>query len=217
MKQQRLIVTLMMVCLFALGAGKAEASIFIHEILADPPAIGGDANGDGVVSSSNDEFIELYNSSDQKVDISGWSIVDDMRQRHIFASDTWISPFGLWVVFGGGTPMLTGDVYSVASSGGLSLNNGGDRVSVFDAHGILVDDVLYGAEGGKDQSLVRVPERYQGDFALHTVLNADQPFSPGAFVTDDPVSHAVPEPVTCLSLAMGMGGLLLFRKNSRIS
>ena len=45
--------------LAVLAIPQAQASIFIHEILADPPALGGDANSDGIVSTSADEFVEF--------------------------------------------------------------------------------------------------------------------------------------------------------------
>ena len=50
--------------------------IIFTELHADPASgLAGDANGDGSRSSSADEFIEIYNSTDTVVDVSGWSII----------------------------------------------------------------------------------------------------------------------------------------------
>jgi hypothetical protein len=203
----------LIVLIGAVGAQQARASIFIHEILADPPTIGGDANRDGVVSSTQDEFVELYNNSNQAVDISGWVITDDLRQRHVFASGTWINPFGLWVVFGGGTPILPGNSYSIASSGGLGLNNTNDIVSLFNAEGILMDQVIYGAEGGKDQSLVRFSS--DASMVLYSTISDTEKFGPGVFrLGADDNAQAVPEPATAWSIVMGIAGLLLQKRKT---
>lgn len=197
------------------GAPPAKASIFIHEILADPPTAGGDANGDGTVSSANDEFVELYNSSNQAVDISGWGIVDDVRLRHVFSQGTWINPLGVWVVFGGGTPMFSENVFSVASSGGLSLNNTGDIVRLFNAQGDVMDEVIYGSEGGKDQSLVR----FSADetMILYSAISDTEKFGPGFFRSgEDDHAHAVPEPATCLSLLMGAVGFFVMKRRPAV-
>ena len=60
MRVQGLIVCLVLnlILLFAVLVPQADAVIVISEILADPPAgAAGDANGDGVTSSNDDEFI----------------------------------------------------------------------------------------------------------------------------------------------------------------
>ena len=45
-----------------------------NEVLADPDTSVGDANGDGSVSGSDDEFVELYNASGADLDISGYTL-----------------------------------------------------------------------------------------------------------------------------------------------
>jgi len=179
-----------------LCAPPAQASVFIHEILADPPLSGGDANGDGVVSSTGDEFVELYNDSGQAVNISEWEIFDAVQLRHCVADDTWIAPYGLWVVFGG-----------------LGLNNGGDTVWLYDDEGFFVDKVSYGTDGGQDQSLTRSPQREAGAMVLHTQLDPDNRFSPGAFVcTDKRSSHAVPEFPTWTLVFAGITGFFFLQR-----
>ena len=77
----------------------------MNEILADPPpAEAGDANGDGVRSTSDDEFAEIINRSSQAVDLSGWSLHDFTGLRHLFAEGLVLAPGEFFVVFGGGAP-----------------------------------------------------------------------------------------------------------------
>lgn len=70
-----------------------------------------------------------------------------------------------------------------ASSGGLSLSNGGDTIRLQDAGGRLVQEIKFGAaEGGASQSLNRDPDGDGATFALHTIVAEDPSrlFSPGA-------------------------------------
>lgn len=164
--------------------------LVINEYLADPPdSLAGDANGDGTRSSSSDEFIELLNRSGEPFDISGYKLSDADAVRHVFAARTIVAPFEAVVVFGGGTP--TGPFGNAAenhlvfraSTGGLSLNNGGDTISLQDAQGHLVQEIKFGAaEGGASQSINRDPDGDGATFTLHTIVAADgtRLFSPGA-------------------------------------
>ena len=103
----------------------AEALLLMTEILADPPAgVPADANGDGIVSATDDEFIEIFNPSLDAVDLSGWYLTDNIKTRHIFSSGFSLPGQGIVVVFGGGSPGLEIN-WVLASTGTLSLNNGG--------------------------------------------------------------------------------------------
>jgi hypothetical protein len=132
----------------------------INEILADPPAdMEGDANMDGERDASDDEFIEIVNCGASPVDMSGWRLSDAMSVRHVFPDSGFVLlPGEFLTVFGGGTPTgFLGKVVT-ASSGGLSLANTGDVVSLSDVEGSLVDIQSYGGEGGGDQSMIRYPD-----------------------------------------------------------
>ncbi len=183
---------------------QAQASIFIHEVLADPPALIGDANQDGTVSSTQDEFVELYNPTAQAVTLTGWTLYDATGLRHTFGSAV-IDPLGVFVVFGGGTPSAAGFSFEKASSGGLSLNNTGDFVRLKDAQGFLVDEFSYGSEGNDNQSLVRLSPL--SGIVLHSEITGTV-FSPGtAQVPQTPEASTVPEPATICYLAFGLAAL----------
>ena len=194
---------------------RAEALILINEVLADPPAIGGDANGDGIVSATQDEFVELVNTAAAPVSLAGWSFADLVSTRHTFAPSSTIPAFGFFVIFGGGAPQGFANA-AIASSGTLSLNNTGDTLTLRDQASQLVETFVYGAEGGMDVSLTRFPDAL-GPFVKHTTVSV-RPFSPGQGVdsrstlplpSSDPV---FPEPSSLLLLGSGMFRLSLLRR-----
>jgi hypothetical protein len=126
---------------------KPLPDLVINEIHADPASdLSGDANGDGVRDSSDDEFIEIVNTTENDIAMGGWMLRDGDQVRHVF-TDTTVIPAGCAVVvFGGGAP--TGDfgnsLVQVASTGRLSLNNsGGETISLITAESLVVDAYSY--------------------------------------------------------------------------
>ena len=70
-----------------------------------------------------------------------------------------------------------------ASTGGFSLNNGGDTIKLEDAQGRVLQEIKFdGAQGGANQSINRNPDAAGAEFSLHTVVAEDSRrlFSPGA-------------------------------------
>src|SRR6185436_8659203 len=69
-----------------------------------------------------------------------------------------------------------------ASTGGLSLNNGGDTIILQDAQGHVVQQISFGAvAGGAGQSINRDPDGDGPTFAPHSIV-AGEPgrlYSPG--------------------------------------
>jgi len=192
---------------------QAEALIVINEVFADPAiGIAGDANNDRIRSSSNDEFIEILNFGNMSVNISGWRLSDAVSARHIFSANTFLLPYKYIVIFGGGTPNLANINWQTASSGGLSLNNGGDTVSLLSLDSQLVDQVVYNNLADQDQSIVRFPEGQGGQFVLHSSLsNKGELFSPGRSVNGENIAQtSVPEPASVLYFMVGI--LFLFSK-----
>ncbi len=109
------------------------SALVVNEFLADPAGdLAGDANGDGERDSSDDEFVEIVNDSDDDIDVSGWTLSDAVSVRHTFPDGTIISARCAIVVFGGGTPTgaFGGVFVQTASSGRLELNNGGDTITL---------------------------------------------------------------------------------------
>lgn len=171
----------------------AAPNLVINEILADPAAsASGDANGDGVYNTSQDEFVELVNASGADLDISGWTLSDAVQVRHVFPAGTVVAANCSVVVFGGGTPtgQFGGSVVQVASTGQLGLNNNGDTVTVR-LGAATVATYTYGAEGGDDQSLTRNPDvTGPAPLVKHTTAagSGGARFSPGKLLTGYPFS-----------------------------
>jgi hypothetical protein len=137
----------------------AGSAVTLNELLADPPAgLDGDANGDGVRDTEDDEFVEVVNHSAGPVDLTGWEIRDATGARHVFAAGPVLQAGEMFVVFGGGTPSGIPSGTAVASTGGLSLNNTADSVQLVGADGVIRDAHSYGSEANADQSLIRVPD-----------------------------------------------------------
>ena len=175
-------------------AGPAEYNgcpfphILINEVHYDPANdISGDANGDGVRESQNDEFIEFYNYGSD-LDISGWEVHDLEAERHVFPEGTVVPGGGALVLFGGGTPTGTFGGAIVQTANGfesiLNMNNSNDFVTIYDANNnaVLTFDIEP-LESAADQSYTRNPD-INGDFVMHSTLTEANGalFSPGTRV-----------------------------------
>ena len=130
-----------------------------NEILADPGAVN-DSNNNGSFDPVEDEFLELINLSGDDADISGWTISDLVRVRHVFPGGTVVPADCAVVVFGSGPlgPSDSGALRLTSSSGILALNNGGDTLTLSTEAGAEVAIAAYGSEGNNDQSLVLDPD-----------------------------------------------------------
>jgi uncharacterized protein (TIGR03437 family) len=177
--------------------GSSLRDVVINELLADPPdGLNGDANHDGVRDTSDDEFVELVNSTTHDVDLSGYQLqsrsltATNDTLRHRFAQGTTLAAGTAIVVFGGGgsanasNPVFGGSQIVKASTGGLSLVNGGGVVTLRDRNGQVVTSVAYGASlnlrGDQNQSLTRAPD-ITGELTLHSTAAGSNKtlFSPG--------------------------------------
>lgn len=124
------------------AATPAAAQIVFNEIL---PAPSTDWNSDGSFSSSEDEWIELINAGPDSVDTDGWFLTDA----------TGTPRFGLAGPLAPGEPLfVTGELSADWESAngfsavGLSLNNSGDTLELFQVAGgttTSVDLVEYGS------------------------------------------------------------------------
>ncbi len=147
--------------------------VLINEVLPDPEG-----------TDSGQEFVELVNVGEGDVDLGGWHLGDDVNSdRHVFAGGRIIPVGGALVVYDRGEH----PGHLLSSSGSLSLNNGGDVVTLYRADGVVADAVVYGAaaagvsfnraaDGVLTEALVRHDE----------VPGAAGPTSPGAKVDGTP-------------------------------
>jgi len=154
----------------------------INEIHADPDPADGDANGDGVLNTTQDEFVEIVNNSGADVNISGWTLSDGVGVRHTFPAGSVVYNTCSVVVFAGGSAAGTFGFsrVQIASSGQLGLNNGGDTVTLSNGASTMAT-YTYGAEGGQDESLTRDPDVSITPMVKHTLATgaAGALYSPG--------------------------------------
>ncbi len=148
----------------------SPGKVVLNEILANEPG-----------SATAGEFVELVNVGGSAVDLSGWTLSDALSVRHTFAAGTVLAPGKALVVYGAASGIPAGLTNAVAaSSGGLSLNNGGDTVTLSNA-GSTVDAFTYSASlaAVDGESMNRSPDATAGGpFVLHSTL-AGTPRSPG--------------------------------------
>jgi Tol biopolymer transport system component/predicted secreted protein len=186
-------------------------TVVVNEVLADPPTgTAGDANHDGTRDSAQDEFVELVNSTSGGINISGWTVRTRSTTRstetvrHTFAASTTLPAGEAMVVFGGGTLNAADPLFGCAqvvkaSTGGLSLTNGGLTILVRDGSGNLVTQFSYGGttglNGGNAQSLTRSPD-ITGNFVLHTTVAGGGKFSSGLKVDGTPFGNCPGHPDT---------------------
>ena len=104
-------------------------SILINEVFPAP--------------SSGPEWVELYNTSDTAVDVSGWRIDDD-------------TPGGTQTTIPTGSIVAPHAVLAVAINTAI-LNNTGDSAVLLDASGAQVDRIDFGAMKSTE-SMARIPD-----------------------------------------------------------
>lgn len=108
----------------------------------------------GTAVSTNAEWIELYNASNDKIDLSGWKILtptQDNANLVLFAIDdkcaSSVLDSGRFFLIKRTTPSDTSDTVSdkkadcVGSFGGSGLSNNGERLELKDASGVLIDSL----------------------------------------------------------------------------
>ncbi|OJH36333.1 lamin tail domain-containing protein [Cystobacter ferrugineus] len=142
--------------------------VIFNEILANEPG-----------AATSGEFVELVNTESTSVDISGWVILDATAARHVFPANTVLGAGKAIVVFSGTGGIPPGTPNAVAASTGtLSLNNGGDTVTLLTStasSAVTVDTYTYsGTQASKDGvSINRDPDATStGSFVFHTALSS---------------------------------------------
>ena len=155
----------------------AKAQVVVNEIHYNPANdLMGDANGDGVRSSSHDEFVEIVNSNPNSVDVSGYTISDADGVCFTVPSGTVLLSNQPLVVFGGGTPTGSfGGALVLTKS--LGLNNADNYVVLKNATGATIDSVTYKTNSAVGKSFTRNPD-ITGEFGSNADLGTLL-FTPG--------------------------------------
>jgi Lamin Tail Domain len=164
-------VAIFLCCLFtALFATRSVAQIRINEIVADPAS---DWDGDTSVNSRSDEWVEIVNAGSSTIDISTFRLGDlsgGSDWRYGFAGT--LAPGETRVVYG--SVAVAWESANGFPAVGLSLNNGGDTVFLYDLAGadtVVSDEYTYmDFEVTDDRSTGRSPDGV-GPWVIFDALN----------------------------------------------
>ncbi len=181
------------------GQTPASGDLVINELHSDPDSAKGDANKDGAVSTSSDEFIEIVNGSTKTLNMTGVEVyINTTSKVKVFTFGALsLGPNDVVVLFAGGSP--PGDVgngkpntifgcvgkkvfvYKYQKS--KALANGGGTVSLQNpGDATAIAQFVYGTgscKGDQNQSVTLSPD-LTGTCKLHSDADTNKSlFSPG--------------------------------------
>jgi len=154
--------------------------LVINELLPNPGGVL-DANQDGVVSNTDDEFIELLNVSSKVLALGGVQVT--AGRPFTFPGGTCLGPGQAAVVFSryeGGGDFGGALVFGLGQH--LSLTNTADTVTLFaSAGGAILDQMSYSSSPAGDTLTRVVDGDIDADFVRHSQAPASggAPMSPG--------------------------------------
>lgn len=124
---QTLLILILLLLISASLIMPVHADVLINEFIPDPDA---DWNGNGMIETYYDEWIELYNTNgSEEVNISGWELADKGGQTYTIPSGTNISANGFLIFYGNET--------------GIMINNDGGWVRLSNDTGVEMDNKSY--------------------------------------------------------------------------
>ena len=130
------------------------SQIVISEILAYNQSV---THGNGPAG----DLIELYNASNQAIDLSGMSITDNNErpEKFVFPAGSLLAVGEYLVLHADNRSSADGELHT-----GFSLKSSGDDVTLFDSNGKELDSVRFGIQA-VDLSVARLPS---GEWGLAT-------------------------------------------------
>jgi hypothetical protein len=93
-------------------------------------------------SDTSGEWFELFNPGDAPVDLQGWTIKDDDRDRFVVPQSV-IVPAGGYAVLGNSAVANGGIAHDYVYGASMVLQNDWDELAIADADGTLVDRVAW--------------------------------------------------------------------------
>lgn len=161
-----------------------QPNVVITEIFAAPITddLTTDSNADGIPIAAQDEMIEVVNFESYPVDISNWSMNDDLGPRHIFPEGTVLAPSQAVVIFGGGNPsgVFGGSIVLTASTGNNAASDDGDNISLVAGQAVIDTFSYTGELGETNRSMVLADDATGPIVDIQTIVGEDGPiFTPG--------------------------------------
>lgn len=152
--------------------------VCINEFLPDPNgAVNNfDTNKDGTFDSTDDEFIELYNTSGASIDISGWEVWDaGTGMTYKFPNGSVVGPNEFVLILAnvgaGSMPIVSNESIAVDVAGSLGINNGADNIVVYDPN---MDEYIQVYFNG--DAVDNPPTDYAGFSATATLVGTAEDF-----------------------------------------
>lgn len=153
-----------------LFAPEGASQVKLNEILADPNS---DWDGDGQVTSKEDEWVEVMNIGSSTVDLSAYRITDESAGTDFrFALSGMLAPGEVKVFFG--SDVVAWQTANGVSAFGFSLNNGGDTVYLYQVGGStsVEDSYTYASVSVVDDRAVGRLPIGTGEWYVFDGLNA---------------------------------------------
>lgn len=126
-----------------------KLEIVINEFLPDP------------IPDGSEEWIELYNRTNDTIDLQGWHIGDSVLQNvmtadfRLLAGNEYLIVCENSVTFASAYPEVAPEI-CIEVAGWRVLNNSGDGIILRDNFGFVMDSVVYETTAGEGHSLERV-------------------------------------------------------------
>ena len=162
----------------------------------------------GTTTSANNEWMELYNTTDQPIDVTGWTIkaLDGLPNIILKGTIPARGFFTLERTSEDSAPTLADQIYTSA------LKNDGERLQLFNANNALIDDVNGWTAGNNDTK--NTMARDQNNTWQHGVINGT-PNAPNKFFdppqTNDPSAITLQtQEDTVSNIPMWLGVVIVF-------
>ena len=141
------------------GAGGTGEGVIV-EIMSNPAA----------VTDNNGEYIELYNTTDQPVDIEGWRLIDGFIDLEFFLNNgngIIIPPGGRFTLCTSTDMYVNGGVPADWEISNTILTNGSDKIILQNSSFQLVDRVEYMAGWPKGNGVAMTYDMTVGNIAFN--------------------------------------------------
>jgi len=118
------------------GLGNQTGAVVVTEFLKDPSA----------VTDGHGEWIELWNSTRDPIDIEGWTLADEGSDEIVLDNGGLglvIEPFQFFVLGRDADPATNGGVAVDYEYSGFSMTNSADEIALYMPSGTLVDLIRY--------------------------------------------------------------------------
>jgi spore coat protein CotH len=156
-----------------------EGILFINEFMADNETTIADEAGEF------DDWIEIYNSGDEEIDLSGMYMTDDLADPMI-----WQIPEGITIAAGGYLLVWAdSDAEQGSTHADFKLGSGGEDIGLIAADGVTVIDSLTYTAQSTDISYGRIPDGGESWTFMSTPTpesenQADAPEIPVLFINE---------------------------------